>query len=60
MPVYTCTALASLLSGDAKGEVGAEVSGMHSEVNHVQLIPSGGPLSLAQATSTWDPDPTCK
>jgi hypothetical protein len=32
----------------------------NSEVNHVQLIPSGGPLSLAQATSTWDPDPTCK
>jgi hypothetical protein len=32
----------------------------NSEVNHIQLIPSGGPLSLAQATSTWDPDPTCK
>ena len=32
----------------------------NSEVNHVQLIPSGGPLTLAQATSTWDPDPSCK
>jgi uncharacterized protein YcbK (DUF882 family) len=32
----------------------------NSEVNHVQLIPNGGPLSLAQAASTWDPDPTCK
>jgi peptidase M15-like protein len=32
----------------------------NSEVNHIQLIPSGGPLSLAQATSTWDPDPSCK
>jgi hypothetical protein len=32
----------------------------NSEVNHVQLIPVGGPLSVAQATSTWDPDPSCK
>ena len=32
----------------------------NSEVNHIQLIPSGGPLTLAQATSTWDPDPSCK
>ena len=32
----------------------------NSEVNHIQLIPRGGPLTLAQATSTWDPDPTCK
>lgn len=32
----------------------------NSEVNHVQLIPTGGPLSLAQVTSTFDPDPTCK
>jgi peptidase M15-like protein len=30
------------------------------EVNHIQLIPAGGPLSLAQSTATWDPDPTCK
>jgi hypothetical protein len=32
----------------------------NSEVNHIQLIPAGGPLSLAQATSEFDPDPTCK
>ena len=32
----------------------------NSEVNHVQLIPSSGPLTLAQATSTFDPDPSCK
>src|SRR5690242_21869594 len=32
----------------------------NSEVNHIQLIPSGGPLTLAQATSAFDPDPTCK
>ena len=32
----------------------------NSEVNHVQLIPSTGPLTLAQATSTFDPDPSCK
>ena len=32
----------------------------NSEVNHIQLIPSGGPLTLAQATSAWDPDPSCK
>jgi hypothetical protein len=30
------------------------------EVNHVQLIPAGGPLSLAQATGTFDPDPSCR
>ena len=30
------------------------------EVNHVQLIPAGGPLSLAQSTTTFDPDPTCR
>jgi hypothetical protein len=30
------------------------------EVNHIQLIPSTGPLTLAQATSAFDPDPTCK
>jgi hypothetical protein len=31
----------------------------NTEVNHVQLIPSGGPLTLAQSESTFDPDPTC-
>jgi hypothetical protein len=30
------------------------------EVNHVQLIPSGGPLTLAQSTAAYDPDPSCK
>ena len=30
------------------------------EVNHIQLIPSGGPLSLAQATGTYSPDPRCR
>ncbi|HEX3977740.1 MAG TPA: D-Ala-D-Ala carboxypeptidase family metallohydrolase [Solirubrobacteraceae bacterium] len=32
----------------------------NTEVNHVQLIPSGGPLTLAQSTATFDPDPSCK
>ncbi len=32
----------------------------NTEVNHVQLIPAGGPLSLAQSTATWDPDPRCR
>ena len=32
----------------------------NTEVNHIQLIPSGGPLSLAQSTATFDPDPTCQ
>jgi hypothetical protein len=32
----------------------------NSEVNHVQLIPAGGPLSLAEAATTFDPDPTCR
>jgi hypothetical protein len=32
----------------------------NTEVNHIQLIPSGGPLSLAQSTATFDPDPSCK
>jgi hypothetical protein len=30
------------------------------EVNHVQLIPAAGPLSLAQSTVAFDPDPTCR
>ncbi|HEX3690338.1 MAG TPA: D-Ala-D-Ala carboxypeptidase family metallohydrolase [Solirubrobacteraceae bacterium] len=32
----------------------------NTEVNHIQLIPSGGPLSLAKSTATFDPDPSCK
>jgi hypothetical protein len=32
----------------------------NSEVNHIQLIPAGGPLTLAQTTATWDPDPSCR
>ena len=32
----------------------------NTEVNHVQLIPSGGPLSLAQSTATFNLDPSCK
>ena len=27
------------------------------EVNHIQLIPAGGPLSLTQATTAWSRDP---
>jgi hypothetical protein len=32
----------------------------NTEVNHIQLIPAGGPLSPAQATITWSTDPRCK
>ena len=32
----------------------------NSEVNHIQLIPAGGPLALATAEATFDPDPTCR
>jgi Peptidase M15 len=32
----------------------------NSEVNHIQLIPAGGPLTLAAATAAFDPDPSCK
>ncbi len=32
----------------------------NTEVNHIQLIPHSGPLTLAQSTATFDPDPTCK
>jgi Peptidase M15 len=32
----------------------------NSEVNHIQLIPTGGPLSLPQVTATFDPDPSCR
>lgn len=31
----------------------------NTEVNHVQLIPKDGPLTLAEATDTFDPDPSC-
>jgi hypothetical protein len=30
------------------------------EVNHIQLIPTGGPLSLAQAATAWSRDPRCQ
>ena len=32
----------------------------NTEVNHVQLIPSGGPLTLAESEATFNPDPTCQ
>ncbi len=32
----------------------------NAEVNHIQLIPAGGPLSLAQAQGTYNPDPACR
>jgi Peptidase M15 len=32
----------------------------NTEVNHIQLIPKAGPLTLAQATNTFDPDPSCR
>lgn len=32
----------------------------NSEVNHIQLIPAGGPLSVAQATSSFSTDPRCR
>jgi hypothetical protein len=31
----------------------------NTEVNHVQLIPTGGPVPLATVDPTFDPDPTC-
>jgi hypothetical protein len=31
----------------------------NTEVNHVQLLPSSGPLSLSKATATWNLDPAC-
>jgi len=31
----------------------------NTEVNHIQLIPSGGPLPLTVADATYLPDPTC-
>jgi hypothetical protein len=32
----------------------------NTEVNHIQLIPQNGPLTLAAATAAFDPDPSCK
>jgi hypothetical protein len=32
----------------------------NTEVNHIQLIPAGGPLSVAEAATDWNPDPTCR
>src|SRR5581483_6155166 len=32
----------------------------NSEVNHIQLIPSGGPVPVVIADATYAPDPSCK
>jgi Peptidase M15 len=32
----------------------------NTEVNHLQLIPSGGPVPVAVADATFAPDPSCK
>ena len=32
----------------------------NSEVNHIQLIPAGGPLSPSQATTVFSTDPRCQ
>jgi hypothetical protein len=32
----------------------------NTEVNHIQLIPSGGPVSVVVADATFAPDPKCK
>jgi hypothetical protein len=32
----------------------------NTEVNHIQLIPSGGPVPVVVAEATYAPDPTCK
>jgi hypothetical protein len=32
----------------------------NTEVNHVQLIPHGGPVPLTVVQDTFDPDPSCK
>jgi peptidase M15-like protein len=32
----------------------------NTEVNHVQLIPHSGPLTLTESTATFDTDPLCK
>jgi hypothetical protein len=31
----------------------------NTEVNHVQLLPSSGAVSLIKASATWDLDPAC-
>ncbi len=31
----------------------------NTEVNHVQLLPSSGPLSLQRVSATWNLDPAC-
>jgi len=31
----------------------------NTEVNHIQLIPKAGPLTLVQATDTFNADPSC-
>ncbi|WP_063042660.1 tautomerase family protein [Nocardia grenadensis] len=35
MPVYTCTTVESALSGAVKAALAAEISRIHSEINHV-------------------------
>ena len=32
----------------------------NTEVNHIQLIPKAGPLTLAQANDAFNPDPSCR
>ena len=32
----------------------------NTEVNHVQLIPNGGPVPVTVVDDTFDPDPSCK
>jgi Peptidase M15 len=32
----------------------------NTEVNHIQLIPKAGPLTLAQVNDTFNPDPSCR
>lgn len=32
----------------------------NTEVNHIQLIPTGGPVPVVVAQATFAPDPTCK
>ncbi len=32
----------------------------NTEVNHIQLIPKDGPLTLAEVNTTFNPDPSCR
>jgi hypothetical protein len=32
----------------------------NTEVNHIQLIPKAGPLTLTQVNDTFNPDPSCR